>query len=69
MASKMQKMQKPKPQANWLTLLIGVLIEGPYMGFEPLELMRVGHNWWVPEKPPVGQHQSVSSLCWMTTWA
>jgi arylsulfatase A-like enzyme len=29
---------------------------GPYMGFEHLELMLVGHNWWAPEKPPGGQH-------------
>lgn len=29
---------------------------GPYMGFEHLELMLVGHNWWAPEKPPAGQH-------------
>lgn len=29
---------------------------GPYMGFEHVELMLVGHNWWAPEKPPAGQH-------------
>ncbi len=29
---------------------------GPYMGFEHLELMLVGHNWWAPERPPHGQH-------------
>ncbi len=29
---------------------------GPYMGFEHVELMLVGHNWWAPEKPPRGQH-------------
>lgn len=29
---------------------------GPYMGFEHLELMLVGHNWWAPEQPPKGQH-------------
>ena len=29
---------------------------GPYMGFEHLELMLVGHNWWAPEKPPGGHH-------------
>ncbi|MDF1726269.1 MAG: sulfatase-like hydrolase/transferase [Sulfitobacter sp.] len=29
---------------------------GPYMGFEHLELMLVGHNWWAPEKPPAGLH-------------
>lgn len=29
---------------------------GPYMGFQHLELMLVGHNWWAPEKPPAGQH-------------
>lgn len=29
---------------------------GPYMGFEHVELMLVGHNWFLPEKPPQGQH-------------
>ncbi len=29
---------------------------GPYMGFEHVELMLVGHNWFAPEKPPRGQH-------------
>ena len=29
---------------------------GPYMGFQHVELMLVGHNWWAPEKPPGGQH-------------
>lgn len=29
---------------------------GPYMGFEHVELMLVGHNWFLPEKPPAGQH-------------
>ncbi|MEM1274482.1 MAG: sulfatase-like hydrolase/transferase [Pseudomonadota bacterium] len=29
---------------------------GPYMGFDHVELMLVGHNWWAPEKPPAGQH-------------
>lgn len=29
---------------------------GPYMGFEHVELMLVGHNWFLPEKPPGGQH-------------
>lgn len=29
---------------------------GPYMGFNHVELMLVGHNWWAPEKPPGGQH-------------
>ncbi|WP_137701957.1 sulfatase-like hydrolase/transferase [Marimonas lutisalis] len=29
---------------------------GPYMGFEHVEMMLVGHNWWAPEKPPAGQH-------------
>jgi len=26
------------------------------MGFQHLELMLAGHNWWAPEKPPAGQH-------------
>jgi len=29
---------------------------GPYMGFEHVELMLVGHNWWAPLVPPGGQH-------------
>ena len=26
------------------------------MGFNHVELMLVGHNWFLPEKPPYGQH-------------
>lgn len=29
---------------------------GPYMGFDAVELLIIGHNWWPPEKPPAGQH-------------
>ena len=29
---------------------------GPYMGFGHVEMMLVGHNWFLPEKPPAGQH-------------
>ena len=29
---------------------------GPYMGWNHVELMLVGHNWFLPEKPPQGQH-------------
>ena len=29
---------------------------GPYMGFDHVELVLVGHNWFLPEKPPAGQH-------------
>ncbi len=29
---------------------------GPYMGFNHVEMMLIGHNWWAPEKPPFGQH-------------
>lgn len=29
---------------------------GPYMGFEHVELMMIGHNWFLPPKPPEGQH-------------
>ncbi|MEM9063314.1 MAG: sulfatase-like hydrolase/transferase [Pseudomonadota bacterium] len=29
---------------------------GPYMGFQHIEMMLVGHNWFLPEKPPAGQH-------------
>jgi arylsulfatase A-like enzyme len=27
---------------------------GPYMGFDHVELTHIGHNWWLPEKPPAG---------------
>lgn len=29
---------------------------GPYMGFQHLEIMIHGHNWFTPQKPPRGQH-------------
>ena len=29
---------------------------GPYMGFEHVEMMLLGHNWFLPEEPPRGQH-------------
>ena len=29
---------------------------GPYMGFNHLELMLIGHNWFPPEVPPRGHH-------------
>lgn len=29
---------------------------GPYMGFQHVELMLVGHNYFLPEAPPAGQH-------------
>ena len=29
---------------------------GPYMGFNHVEMMLVGHNWFPPEVPPKGQH-------------
>lgn len=29
---------------------------GPYMGFERVELMQLGHNYWLPERPPGGLH-------------
>jgi arylsulfatase A-like enzyme len=29
---------------------------GPYMGFQHVEMMLGGHNWFLPEKPPHGQH-------------
>ena len=29
---------------------------GPYMGFDHVELMLIGHNWFLPEEPPHGQH-------------
>lgn len=29
---------------------------GPYMGFDQVELMQLGHNYWLPEPPPGGLH-------------
>jgi arylsulfatase A-like enzyme len=29
---------------------------GPYMGFEHVELMMIGHNWFLPPNPPNGHH-------------
>ncbi|MEM9852066.1 MAG: sulfatase-like hydrolase/transferase [Pseudomonadota bacterium] len=29
---------------------------GPYMGFNHVEMMLIGHNWFPPEAPPRGQH-------------
>jgi arylsulfatase A-like enzyme len=29
---------------------------GPYMGFDHVELMQLGHNYWLPERPPGGLH-------------
>jgi arylsulfatase A-like enzyme len=29
---------------------------GPYMGFERVELMQLGHNYWLPERAPGGLH-------------
>jgi arylsulfatase A-like enzyme len=29
---------------------------GPYMGFQHVELMQLGHNYWLPEPPPGGLH-------------
>ncbi|UTW11405.1 sulfatase-like hydrolase/transferase [Marinobacterium rhizophilum] len=29
---------------------------GPYMGFQHVELMMIGHNWFLPPKPPEGLH-------------
>ncbi len=31
---------------------------GPYMGFEHVELVTEGHNYWLPMRPPFGQHYS-----------
>jgi arylsulfatase A-like enzyme len=30
--------------------------QGPYMGFEQVELMQLGHNYWLPERAPGGLH-------------
>lgn len=30
--------------------------QGPYMGFEHVELMLIGHNYWLPARPPRGLH-------------
>ncbi len=29
---------------------------GPYMGFEHVELMQLGHNYWLPQRAPGGLH-------------
>lgn len=29
---------------------------GPYMGFQEVALMLIGHNYWLPERPPRGMH-------------
>mgnify|MGYP003642917460 CR=1 FL=1 len=29
---------------------------GPYMGFQQVELMQLGHNYWLPERAPGGMH-------------
>jgi arylsulfatase A-like enzyme len=29
---------------------------GPYMGFRHVELILIGHNYWLPYPPPVGKH-------------
>jgi arylsulfatase A-like enzyme len=29
---------------------------GPYMGFDQVELMQLGHNYWLPERAPGGLH-------------
>lgn len=29
---------------------------GPYMGFDHVELMLMGHNYWLPERAPRGMH-------------
>jgi arylsulfatase A-like enzyme len=29
---------------------------GPYMGFQHVELMQLGHNYWLPDAPPGGMH-------------
>lgn len=29
---------------------------GPYMGFQHVEMMLIGHNWFLPNKPPLGLH-------------
>ncbi len=30
--------------------------QGPYMGFDNVELMQLGHNYWLPERSPGGLH-------------
>jgi arylsulfatase A-like enzyme len=30
--------------------------QGPYMGFDRVEMMQLGHNYWLPEPPPGGLH-------------
>lgn len=30
--------------------------QGPYMGFASVALMQLGHNYWLPQRPPGGLH-------------
>lgn len=30
--------------------------QGPYMGFRQVELVQLGHNYWLPERAPGGMH-------------
>lgn len=44
------------PECRHSTQMFDENWNGPYMGFEHLELMVEGHNQWLPMKPPMGQH-------------
>jgi len=45
-----------KPENRASTHLYGADWFGPYMGFEHVELMVGGHNMYLPQHPPDGQH-------------
>jgi len=49
-----QPTQRPENIAG--SALYGADWRGPYMGFETVELMLIGHNYWLPERAPRGVH-------------
>jgi len=44
------------PECAESSAAFGLGWSGPYMGFEQVELMLVGHNYFLPERPPKGLH-------------
>lgn len=46
------------PECRYSMDRYGSAWHGPYMGFEYVELVTEGHNYWLPMKPPFGQHYS-----------
>ncbi|WP_417227805.1 sulfatase-like hydrolase/transferase [Amphritea sp.] len=44
------------PECTTTTRSMSENWNGPYMGFQHVELMMTGHNYFLPNKPPEGQH-------------